>query len=278
VHTAANPGGEVRGQILAANELFTTFCNGAQETPPNASTHTACGTFVLNAAAGTLSYSITTSLPAITAMHLHTGAPGTSGGVAIGLTGTPPVMTGTTPALTAAQLLNLRRGNLYLNLHTTAFPGGEIRGNLRHGGEPYGFGSPDGAGAAPRVEVFGYAGVGSTFDVVLLDAAPSSATFAFVGTQGAFWPAAASVLPFDGSGFGATSAFIWTDWDPTFFFPLATDAEGCAKLNISLPALPLFDCFRVAVQFFTVDVAANPFGASVSDAINFRFAPATFPY
>ncbi len=42
---------------------------------------------------------------------------------------TSPI-TFTTPALTATQEADLMANQMYVNLHTVAFPGGEIRGQL----------------------------------------------------------------------------------------------------------------------------------------------------
>jgi hypothetical protein len=277
VHTLAFPGGEIRGQILPANEHFTVFCNGPQETPPTPSVHTACGTFVLNAPANTLTYSIVTTLPAITAMHLHTGAVGQSGGVAIGIGGSAPVITGTTAALTATQLANLRRGNLYLNLHTTAFPGGEVRGNVRPSADPFGFGSPDSSGGPPRIGGSGYFGQGAPFEVRVFDAAPTSNILLFVGLSTTFWPSQGVGLPFDASVF-APCAYVWTDWDLTVFLPGVTDAEGCAQFPITLPVNPFFDCLRLCFQGFISDPNANAFGFVVSDALHVRVAHTTLAF
>jgi hypothetical protein len=277
VHTTAFPGGEIRGQLTPAKEQYTIFANGAQETPPNASVHTACATFVYDPVAGNLQYQINTTLPAISAMHLHTGAINQSGPVAVGLTGTPPVMSGTVAFTNVTHIANLRRGNLYLNLHTTAFPGGEIRGNLRHAADPYGFGSPDSAGPAPRLGGSGYVTHGSAFEVVLFEAAASQPYTLFVGTNELFWPAVSAPLPYDAS-FLAPCAFVWTDWDPLVFLTGTTDAVGCASQTILLPSSPAFDCLRLVFQAFIADPAANPFGFVVSDALQTRFAQATLPY
>jgi hypothetical protein len=68
-------------------------------------------------------------------MHFHGPAATTeSAGVAIGITGFPTTATGsysgTTPMLTSDQEAQLLGGKWYINIHTSATPGGEIRGNL----------------------------------------------------------------------------------------------------------------------------------------------------
>jgi CHRD domain len=69
------------------------------------------------------------------AMHFHGPAATTANaGVQIGITGFPMRTTGshtgTTVALTPEQEADLLGGRWYFNLHTTNFPGGELRGQL----------------------------------------------------------------------------------------------------------------------------------------------------
>src|SRR5438876_1214004 len=46
VHSAANPGGEIRGQVYVPVRMANL--TGSQETPPNASTGSGTGTFIVN--------------------------------------------------------------------------------------------------------------------------------------------------------------------------------------------------------------------------------------
>ncbi len=81
----------------------------------------------------TLNYSIawqdlTTS---VTNMHFHLGAAGDSGGVELPVPGpwsSPQVGSGI--ILSASQETNLLDGNWYVNVHTSDFGGGEIRGQV----------------------------------------------------------------------------------------------------------------------------------------------------
>ena len=67
------------------------------------------------------------------AAHIHDGAPGVNGPVVVPLNKkndhewTVPVGT----KLTAAQIESLKAGTLYVNVHTDAHKGGEIRGQLK---------------------------------------------------------------------------------------------------------------------------------------------------
>lgn len=139
VHTMANPGGEVRGQIaLDAGIGFVAKLDGAQERPnPNSSTGKGTAYFSLNERRTELRYSMTVdglSGPA-TAAHIHRAVRDSAGGVVtpLGLVnGTVRGSWTSTDAkpLTDALLLDLLSSRLYVNVHTAANPGGEIRGQV----------------------------------------------------------------------------------------------------------------------------------------------------
>ena len=111
---------------------FKATLNGASETPPNASTATGLATFTYDKTTfilkGTLTFAGITPL----AGHIHKGAVGVAGGVIFPLaTGTiTSPLSFTSPALDATQRADLLAGSYYVNLHTTAFSGGEIRGQI----------------------------------------------------------------------------------------------------------------------------------------------------
>ena len=118
------------GLAQAQLSYFTATLNGGQEVPPTPSTGTGVGCFVFDASTNIISYNITYAglTSAETAAHLHQAAAGVNGPVIVPLPlGTPK--TGSAP-LTAAQAAALMAGNVYTNIHTQAFPGGEIRGQL----------------------------------------------------------------------------------------------------------------------------------------------------
>jgi hypothetical protein len=128
VHTAANPNGEIRGQI--GRDVFFATLTGAQEVPPTTSTATGTGVFVLDPDTSTMSGTVTTSDITGIASHMHVAPIGQSAGVAIPFTGGPTSWTMPPTVLSATQLAALGAGSLYANVHSAANPNGEIRGQL----------------------------------------------------------------------------------------------------------------------------------------------------
>lgn len=130
-HSTAFPGGEIRGQI-GLNVKFASL-NAAQEVPTNGSTATGTGFLVVNPLTRVASGSITLTGMTATAAHIHLGATGVNGAVIIPLTATSAGVFSVTAntVLTADQFKAYKQGNLYYNAHSAAFPGGEIRGQIR---------------------------------------------------------------------------------------------------------------------------------------------------
>lgn len=131
IHSAANPGGEIRGQI--GREVFTAKLSGAQETNPVTTSASGSGRLVLNPATRALSGEVEVQGITATLAHIHLGAFGSNGGVQITLEDHGGHGHYTVPAntvLTQAQADSLRAGELYFNVHSAANPGGELRGQI----------------------------------------------------------------------------------------------------------------------------------------------------
>jgi subtilisin family serine protease len=107
--------------------------SGANEVPAVVSTASGIGTFSYNIGNRQLSYSISTSGLTATAAHIHEGAAGVNGPVLLTLDHTANPMVGVW-ALSEADAGKLANGLLYVNVHTAAFPGGEIRDQIRISG------------------------------------------------------------------------------------------------------------------------------------------------
>jgi len=105
--------------------------SGANQVPPVTTNATGSGSITV-ADDGTMSGSIKTTGVQGTMAHIHVAPAGKNGPVAIPLTkgadGTWSVPAGT--KLTAEQLKNYKAGELYVNVHSDANKGGEIRAQL----------------------------------------------------------------------------------------------------------------------------------------------------
>ncbi|MDX6290260.1 MAG: hypothetical protein QOH42_2059, partial [Blastocatellia bacterium] len=112
--------------------VFTATLNGAQETPPNNSTAVGTATLLLSpdekTALVSLNYNGLSS--AETAAHIHgPAAPGTPGAILFPLPNGGFTDFLISPSATDVQ--NLKNGQLYINVHSSSFLNGEIRGQFQ---------------------------------------------------------------------------------------------------------------------------------------------------
>jgi hypothetical protein len=131
VHSAAFPGGELRGQVVSDQQfVFSNGLSGAQEVSPTNSTATGTIYAVYDQSSKQLKYMINYEGVTPTGMHFHKAAAGANGDVEIGIEG--PYSSGMMGAVTlnAQQEADLLKGLWYLNVHSDAHPGGEIRAQL----------------------------------------------------------------------------------------------------------------------------------------------------
>jgi CHRD domain len=133
VHTAASPGGAMRGQLSSA--MFNATLTGAAETPvvgdPDGSGQAVVAVDATADRACVYTSVAAIDLPAVAA-HIHTGAAGVAGPVVIPLTAPALAISascGKPVAGVISTLLASPAGH-YVNVHTTPFPGGAIRGQL----------------------------------------------------------------------------------------------------------------------------------------------------
>ena len=120
----------------AATMTFKADLKGSSEVPPNQTTGSGTVTMTFDPATKMLSWtgSYSGMTGPVTAAHIHGPAePGKNAGVVLWLStkGAPfpsPFMGSAT--LTDAQVSDLMAGQYYVNVHTKANPGGEIRGQL----------------------------------------------------------------------------------------------------------------------------------------------------
>lgn len=127
---------------------FSAALNGAS-VKPTATSSGATASATLTYTGTTITYSITYSglTDSPNSAHIHLGGPTQSGGVALNLcgAGTAPACPSTTsgtitgtadntyvvaPATMTSVVSAMRGFGAYINIHTDAFGGGEIRGNI----------------------------------------------------------------------------------------------------------------------------------------------------
>jgi hypothetical protein len=116
------------GTACAADIKVTL--SGANEVPP-VMTSASGGGMITVGDDGSVSGSVTTTGVAGTAAHIHEAPAGKNGPVIVPLTkegDTYKVPAGA--KFTEAQMASFKAGNLYVNVHSAANPGGEIRGQL----------------------------------------------------------------------------------------------------------------------------------------------------
>lgn len=113
-----------------AEEIKVTL-SGDMEVPPVATMATGSGSIVINPDM-TVSGGITTTGVAATAAHIHVGKAGTNGPVAVGLnkSGENAWKVPDGAKLDASQFQAYKDGALYVNVHSVANKGGEVRGQL----------------------------------------------------------------------------------------------------------------------------------------------------
>jgi hypothetical protein len=114
-------------------EKMKATLDGKSEVPPNASAGTGTADIDYDAATKKLSWKLTysgLSGPA-TAAHFHGPAePDKNAGVAVAIPNATSSPAEGSATLTDAQAADLTAGKYYVNVHTAANPGGEIRGQV----------------------------------------------------------------------------------------------------------------------------------------------------
>ncbi|MGH9338388.1 MAG: CHRD domain-containing protein [Acidobacteriota bacterium] len=112
-----------------AQTTFNFLLRGSEEVPPVFTTAGGFCAATLNAAETELDLRCFQNVENVTAAHIHNAAPGVAGGVIFPLDQTVNPIEATWQ-IPAEHVTNLKEGNLYVNVHSTAHPGGEIRGQI----------------------------------------------------------------------------------------------------------------------------------------------------
>ena len=115
----------------SADEVKVTL-SGSQEVPPVTTSASGNGAITVNPDK-TVSGSIATKGISATAAHIHAGAAGKNGSVIVPLAKSGDSGFAVPPGakLTDEQMKSFKAGDLYVNVHSAAHPGGEIRAQLK---------------------------------------------------------------------------------------------------------------------------------------------------
>lgn len=150
---------------VSAAEVFPRTDSGA----------TGAGQLTFNLVTGAVTGGVTLTGITATLAHIHHGIAGTNGPVIVDF-----VRSGTDPnrwdaeaggTLTADQVSALLAGQLYVNVHTAAFPNGEIRGQIRPQGIVVAVAGMDGSSVVPPVST-----TAAGFAAMTVDEAANTAT------------------------------------------------------------------------------------------------------
>jgi hypothetical protein len=112
---------------------YTAVLSGANEVPSVATEATGIATIIvdtdhLDMTALPLHIEFSGLMGAQTAAHIHQAPAGSNGGVIVPISVGNPL--DTTVSMNPSVYASFTSGNTYLNIHTTMFPGGEIRGQF----------------------------------------------------------------------------------------------------------------------------------------------------
>ena len=266
VHTNAYPNGEIRGQFLVdLGSCFNAACTGAQEAPPNASTGFANAHMVVEPDDHITLTGMFSAVPVIAA-HVHMGPIGVAGPIVFPLTwsNTTGELSATFQA-TPLDLANLRAGLWYVNLHSSAFPGGEVRGQLLPGSlaTNYGGGCRTSNGTQPETNLDGIACTGSTATFQLYGAQQCPFAVCCIGQD----RSTGLPLHLPAIGIQATGCHALTDILLSQF--VLPDPKGLAESSLPIPLDPTFRGVSLTNQWLVFDAFANAGGIAVSNGLAF---------
>ncbi len=122
------------GSMMSSNTTaLAAKLSGANEVPANTSTGSGMLDASLDKQTNVLTWTVTYAglTSPVKAGHFHgPAAAGANAGVALGFTGSVESPIKGSATLTAAQAADVMAGKWYVNLHTAANPGGEVRGQV----------------------------------------------------------------------------------------------------------------------------------------------------
>ncbi|MBM3678501.1 MAG: CHRD domain-containing protein [Actinobacteria bacterium] len=138
VHTTANPPGEIRGQIAPARAVAAALTSAGEVPPAQNVPAGAKGAFkaivIAQPDRAVIAWTLTQSglSGGAQAAHIHLGAAGVAGGVALPLCQPCGASVSGRRSIKASLAAAIGSVPMYVNVHTAANPGGEVRGQLVH--------------------------------------------------------------------------------------------------------------------------------------------------
>ncbi len=281
IHSSAFPGGEIRGQILPDNtpsKMLFASMDGAQEVPPSGSPATGVGVFSVDTVTNDVDYYIEFSGlgTAETNAHIHGFAPpGSNGPIQTPLPlGSPKTGTWNYSEASEADVLN---GLAYVNVHSSGFPAGEIRGQMLGVDNTFTYcsGKVNSLGCAPFLTFTGRPSASSTtaFNVTGNDFLPNEAGYLLYSVNGK------ANLNFHGGKLCVKTPFARFLPPKTAKNTGGAPCTGILRRNFNAriqsgsdPSLSVGQ--RVNAQFFQRDPADTfGFGDALSDGIQFVIEP-----
>jgi len=235
---------------LGSGKQLIARLSGASENPPTGSTATGVANISVDTVTNQICWSIsvggfnpTDPLDTPTAAHIHPGAVGVNGPVAVPLSPPLPTSSGCTTDATNAPLIAANPAGFYVNVHNGHFPLGAIRGQLANAQQStvllpiplraYDSRTGDGPLAAGATRTIGLANGKDASGTSML-AVPPGASAAIVTL---------TVTQTVGAGFvklysaaisePATSSINWSSPDQILSVstPVAVDGEGRVKIT-----------------------------------------------
>ncbi|MGB0952822.1 MAG: hypothetical protein ACPG31_06335 [Planctomycetota bacterium] len=120
-------------------------------------------------------------------------------------------------------------------------------------------------GLNPEIDIVGTAAVGQPFSLTVTDALPNLPATLFLGFSDTTWNRPPTiVLPYDMTGIGAPANTLYVAGD--FQFTVTCDPSGFATQPLAVPNNPGLAGTDVYVQWYCVDLFANPRGVTMSNA------------
>lgn len=168
IHSANFGSGELRGQLIAnVTTDFVAQLNGSNEVPSIVTSASGMVTATLNGSELVVEGMFENLSGDYAASHIHSGMAGQSGGVVVALSPTINAdnTSGTFEAanntfqLTAEQHSILEAQGMYINIHSSTFAGGELRGQLVQKADAYFRTNLSGAFEVPAAKTMAYGGL-----------------------------------------------------------------------------------------------------------------------